>query len=123
MTSAAMRPILRVGFSALMAYWGTTEMAWKRCRSMASLSADGQLRAVQLDAAAHVAHAAVEADEAVAEGRLAAARFAGQAHDLAVGDVEADAVEGVDVPGEGGVVDPQVPDLQRHVATASAAAG
>ena len=41
MTSAAMRPILRVGLSALMAYWGTTEMVWKRCLSMAALSEMG----------------------------------------------------------------------------------
>ena len=50
---------------------------------------DGQLRAVEHDAAADVAHAAVEADEAVAQRGLAAARLAGEAHDLAVGDLEA----------------------------------
>ena len=47
-------------------------------------------------------------DQAVAQGRLAAARLAGQAHDLAVGDLERHPVEGLDVAGEGPVVDPQV---------------
>ena len=44
-----------------------------------------------------VTHAAVEADEAVAQGRLPAAGLAGEARDLAVRDLEGDAVEGVDI--------------------------
>ena len=42
------------------------------------------------------------------EGRLAAAGLAGEAHDLAVGDLERDAVESLDVAREGPVVDPEV---------------
>ena len=53
---------------------------------------DGELLAVQLDAAADVAHAAVQADQALAEGRLAAAGLAGQPDQLAVGHPEADPV-------------------------------
>ena len=55
--------------------------------------ADRELDAVEHDAAVDVAHAAVEPDQALAERRLAAARLAGEPHDLAVGDRERDAVE------------------------------
>ncbi len=54
---------------------------------------DRQLDAVELHRPFHDVHAPVEPDEALAERRLAAARLAGETHDLAVGDGERDAVE------------------------------
>src|SRR5262245_50167398 len=77
--------------------------------------ADRQLCVVEPHRAADQPHAAVEADETLAERRLAAARLAGKSHDLAVGDVEADVVERPDVPAERPVVDGQVLDREAHV--------
>ena len=49
---------------------------------------------------ADVLHPAVQADEAVAERGLAAARLARQAHDLAVGDLERGAIDRLHVARE-----------------------
>src|SRR5699024_12421166 len=75
---------------------------------------DVHVLAVQFDGATDVPHPRVETDEALAEGGLAAAGFPGQAHDLPVSEVERHAVECVDVPAQGLVVDLQVIDAQGH---------
>ena len=72
--------------------------------------------------AADVTHPAVEANQALAERRLATARLAGQAHDLAVRHVERDAVERFHVAREGAVVDAEVFDVERHRCPTSPAA-
>ena len=77
--------------------------------------ADRQLRPVELDAAPDVLHAAVEADEALAERRLAAAGLAREPDDLAVRDREGDAVDGLHVAVQRAVVHAQVVDAQAHV--------
>ena len=101
--------------SALIAYWGMIETSRKRNAFIASSSASGSFVAVELDRALDHAHPPVEPDQALAERRLAAARLAGDAHDLAVGDGEADAVERADVALQGAVVDAQVVDGEGHV--------
>ena len=79
-----------------------------------ALVVDGERDAVQGHGSADVLHPAFDADQAVAERGLAAARLAGKAHDLAVGDAERDAVQRLDVAGERSVVDPEVRDLEAH---------
>src|SRR5918993_1505522 len=75
---------------------------------------DGQLLAVQLDRPADVAHAAVQPDQALAQGRLAAAGLAGQPDQLAVANGEADPVQGLHVAAQGPVPDLEVVDLEGH---------
>jgi hypothetical protein len=75
---------------------------------------DRQRDAVEHDAAADETHAPVEPDQALAEGGLAAAGLAGQAHDLAVRDGEAHVVERLHVAAQRPVVDTQIRDRERH---------
>lgn len=82
-----------------------------------------QFVAVQRHGAAHVPHPAVEADEGLAQGGLAAAGLARQAQDLAVRQVEADAVQGPDLATQRAVVDPQIVDGQGHVVRTPSASG
>jgi hypothetical protein len=84
---------------------------------------DRQLPAVELHPPLDVAHAAVEADEALGERRLAAAGLAGEPHDLAVRDAERDPVERLAVALQGPVVHAQVLDRDGHRPTSSSAAG
>jgi hypothetical protein len=95
-----------------MAYCGMIEL---RGGGVHRASPDGQLDAVEDHPARDVLHPPVDPDQAVAERRLAAARLAGQAHDLAVGDLEGDPVERLDVARQGPVVDPEVGDLEAHL--------
>ena len=110
-----MRPTFRVGLSALIAYCGTIETSLKRNWFISCVSQTGSVARVELDGAADVAHAPVEADQALAERRLAAARLARQAHDLAVGDLERDVVERPHVAGQRAVVHLQAVDAQAHI--------
>ena len=87
-----MRPTFRVGLSALMAYWGMIETSRKRKWFMARLSEIGSGLSVELHRPAGHLHPPFHEDQAVAQRRLAATGLAGQAHDLAVGDEETDAV-------------------------------
>jgi hypothetical protein len=84
---------------------------------------DGQLLAVQLDGAADVAHAAVQADQALAEGGLAAAGLPHQPHDLAVGDGEGDVVQRLHVAAQRPVPDLEVVDAEAHRAHISRSLG
>ena len=118
-----MSPILRVGLSALIAYCGTIETVRNRKSFIASVSQIGSSVPSSVDVAADVAHARVEADQALPERRLAAAGLAGEPHDLAVRERERDAVERLHVAGERAVVDPQVVDEQAHRITSPAASG
>ena len=76
---------------------------------------DRQLGPVERDGAVDVAHPPVEADEALRERRLPAARLARQAGDLAVADREGDTVDRSHVAVERPVADLQVLDREAHV--------
>ena len=110
-----MRPIFRIGFSALIAYCGTIDTFRKRKSFIAESSPIGQVDAVERDRSLHVLHAAVEPDQALAERRLPAARLSGEAHDLPVGDREGHAVERLHVALQRAVVDAEVVDGEGHV--------
>ena len=88
-SSEIIRPILRIGLSALIAYCGTIETSRKRNAFIALSSASGSSTPSSSTVPSTHAHPPVEPDQALAERRLAAARLAGDAHDLAVGDGEA----------------------------------
>jgi hypothetical protein len=107
--------------SALIAYCGTSDLA-KAEGLHPPVVPDRQLGAVDLHATLDVLHAAVETDKAAPEGRLSAARLAGESHDLAVADREGDAVERLHVATEAPVVDLEAVDGDAHL-RAPAAAG
>ena len=108
-------PTLRVGLRALIAYCGTSETSLKRCLFIARVSSSGSPRGRARPRRSTRRMRAVHPDQALAERRLAAARLACEAHDLAVGDLEADAVERLHVAAERAVVDAEVVDLNAHV--------
>ena len=74
-----------------------------------------QLDPVEDDLPADMAHAALQPDQALSQGRLAAARLTREPHDLAVGDRERDAVERLHVTAERAVVDLEIVDFEAHV--------
>ena len=104
-------PILRVGVSALIAYCGTSETSVIRYGRIARLSAIGSSCPSSSTLPPRCLHPGVQVDQAVAERGLAAARLAGQAHDLPVGDGEADVVDrAVTSPARAAVGDREVLD-------------
>ena len=109
------RPIFRVGLSALSAYCGISETSPKRKAVHRRVVRDRQLGAVEHDAPGDMAHPPVETDEALGERRLAAAGLARQPGDLAVRDLEGDAVDRLHVAVERPIADLQVLDRKAHV--------
>jgi hypothetical protein len=100
--------------SALIAYWDDRDLLVPE-RVHRAVIGQRQHAPVERDGAAHVAHAAVQPDQALAERRLAAAGLAREPHDLAVVDFERDAVERPDVAAERAVVHGQVIDAEAHL--------
>ena len=108
-------PIFLVGLRALIAYWGISEISRRRYSFIARVSEIGSGLPSRVDLAAQLFHTALEEDQGVAERRLAAPRFAGKPHDLAIFYPKTYAVYRPYIPAKSAVGDPEVIDFEAHM--------
>ena len=122
--SAIWSPIVITGLSAFIALWKTIETRFQRNASIAGAVHLQDVVAPEEDlAAGDDRRRPQDPHDRLRDRRLAAARLAGEAEDLAVGDGERDAVDRDGVAATGDVLHVQVADVEDRTGRHGGAGG